>query len=63
MFTRGIWRENETYDVDELTEFEFDADSEHVGGVDDGAHELVIVGEQVIVETLGVGVAGGGSAQ
>lgn len=52
-----------TYDVDQLTEFEFDADSQHVGGVDDGPHELVVVGEEVIVEALGVGVAGGGGAE
>lgn len=58
MFTRG-----DTYDIDELAEFEFDADAEHVGGVDDGPHELVVVGEQVVVEPLGVGVAGGGGAQ
>lgn len=52
-----------TYDVDELTEFEFDADSQYVGGVDDRSHELVVVGQEVIVESLGVGVAGGGGAE
>lgn len=52
-----------TYDVDELTEFEFDADSEHVGGVDDGPDEFVVVGEEIVVEALGVGVAGGGGSE
>ncbi|CAH2105443.1 unnamed protein product [Euphydryas editha] len=51
-----------TYDIDELTKFELDADAKDVGGVDDGAHEFVVVGEEVIVETLGVGVAGGDGA-
>lgn len=55
--------EYDTYDVDELTEFEFDADPKHVGGVDDGSDKFVVVGEEVIVEPLGVGVPGGGGAE
>lgn len=51
-----------TYDIDELAELELDADAEHVGRVDDGAHQLVVVGQQVVVEALGVGVAGGDGA-
>lgn len=56
-------RPRETYDIDELTQFEFDADAQHVGGVDDRPHQLVVVGEEVVVEALGVGVAGGGGAE
>lgn len=56
-------RRNETYDIDKLTEFELDADSEDVGGVDDRPHEFVVVGEEVVIETLGIGVAGGGGAE
>jgi len=51
----------QTYHVDELGELKLDADAQHVRGVDHGAHELVVVGQQVIVETLRVGVAGDGS--
>jgi hypothetical protein len=51
----------ETYHVDELGELKLDADAQHVRGVDHGAHELVVVGQQVVVEALRVGVAGDGS--
>lgn len=54
---------SDTYDVDELTEFEFDANAQHVGGVDDRPDQFVVVGEEVIVEPLGIGVAGGGGAE
>lgn len=52
-----------THDVDELTEFELDADSKHVGRVDDGSDQLVVVAKEVVIEALGVGVAGGGDAR
>ncbi|GBP52872.1 hypothetical protein EVAR_39036_1 [Eumeta japonica] len=54
---------HETYYVDELAEFELDADPEHVGRVDDGPHQLVVVAEEVVIEALGVGVAGGHGAR
>lgn len=50
-----------TYHVDELRKLELDAHSEDVRRVDDGAHQLVIAAEQVVVQTLGVGVAGHGA--
>ncbi|CAB3239328.1 unnamed protein product [Arctia plantaginis] len=52
-----------TYNVDELAEFKFDADSQHICGVDDGPNKFVVVGEEVIVEPFRVGIAGGGGAE
>ena len=47
----------DTYHVDELRQLELDPDRESVCGVDDRAHQLVVVGEEVVVEALGIGVA------
>lgn len=58
-----IEKRHRTYDIDELAQLELDADAQHVGGVDDGAHQLVVVGQQVVVQPLGVGVAGQRAAQ
>lgn len=44
--------------VDELAQLELDAHGERVADVEHGAHELVVVAEQVVVEALGVGVGG-----
>lgn len=54
---------NKTYNVDELAEFKFDANSQHICGVDDGPDKFVVVGEEVIVQPFRVGVAGGGGAE
>lgn len=52
-----------TYDIDELTQLQFDADAQNIGGVDNGSDQFVVVGEQIVVESLGVGVAGGGDGE
>ena len=44
------------YHVNQLREFELDFDGEGVTDVGNGPHELVVVGQQVVVEALGVGV-------
>ena len=52
MDTRGA-----THHVDKLGEFELDADGEGVGGVAHRPHQLVVVGQQVVIETLCVRIA------
>lgn len=59
--TRIVVRYSCTHHVDELRQLELDADPEDIRGVDDRSHQLVVVGEQVVVETLGVRVAGHGA--
>lgn len=59
----NVLRLKYTHNINELAEFKFDADTEYVGSVDYWAHEFVIVGEEVVIEALRVGVASGGSAQ
>ena len=49
-----------TYQIDELREFELDADGEDVAVVDNWSHDLIVVGEQVVVEALGVRIATAG---
>lgn len=39
------WESEETYDIDELTQLQFDADTQNIGGVDNGPDEFVVVGE------------------
>ena len=46
-----------THHVDELRELELEPDGHRLRDVDDGPHQLVVVGEEVVVEPLGVGVA------
>ena len=53
----GGQRKANIYQIDELREFEFDADHEHVRIVDDGPHHFVVVGQQVVVEAFGVRIA------
>ena len=49
-----------TYHIYQLREFEFDEDLEDVCRVHHWPHQLVVVGEKVIVESRGVGVGGRG---
>jgi len=49
-----------TYQIDELREFELDADGEDVAVVDNWSNDLIVVGEQVVVEALGVRIATAG---
>ena len=46
-----------TYHIYELGKLKFDAHCERIRGVDDRPDQLVVVGEQVVVQTLGVRVA------
>lgn len=43
-----------TYQIDELGEFELDADREDVRIVHHGPDDLVVIGEEVVVEPLRV---------
>lgn len=47
-----------TYDVDELRQFELDADPQHVRRIDDRPHEFVVIRQQIVVEALGVRITG-----
>jgi hypothetical protein len=46
-----------TYQIDELREFELNTDGEDVAVVDNRSNDLVVIGEQVVVEALGVWIA------
>jgi hypothetical protein len=46
-----------THHVYELRQLELDLDGEGVAYVDNGTHQLVVIAEQVVVQTLSVGVA------
>ena len=45
-----------THHIDELRELELEPHGHRLRDVDDGPHQLVVVGEKVVVEPLGVGV-------
>lgn len=49
-----------TCQVDELRQFELDADFEDVAVVDDGSDNLVVIGEEVVIESFGVWIAAAG---
>lgn len=49
-----------TYHIDELRQLKLDAYTQHVRGVHHRAHELVVVGQQVVVEPLRVRIPGDG---
>lgn len=53
-------RGKNTCQVDELRQFELDADFEDVAVVDDGSDNLVVIGEQVVIESFGVWIAAAG---
>jgi hypothetical protein len=48
----------QAHHVYQLGKFEFDADPEDVRGVDHRPHQLVVVGEEVVVEAFGIRIAG-----
>ena len=50
-----FWR---TYHINKLRKFEFDSDWKNVCCVDDWPDQFVVVGQEVVVEPLGVGVSG-----
>lgn len=50
-----------THHVNELREFELDTDAKNVGSVDYGADKFVVVGEEIVVEALGIGVTSDGA--
>lgn len=54
-------RRRKPYHVDELGKFELDADPEDVRRVDHRPDQLVVVGQEIVVETLGVWVAAHGA--
>lgn len=43
-----------------MRQFELDADGENVAVIDDGSDNLVVIGEQVVVESFGVWIAAAG---
>ena len=49
------------YHVNKLREFEFELHCDGIGDVDDGSDQLVVAGEEVIEQPLGVGVTLGQS--
>ena len=45
-----------THHGNQLGELELEVDSDGLGDVGHGPHQLVVVGEEVIIEPLGIGV-------
>ena len=50
-----------THHVNQLRQLEFELDGDGVGDVHDGPHQLVVGGQQVVKQPLGVGVAAAGA--
>ena len=57
--TASIPTSSDTHHVDELRELELELDGDGVRDIHDGSDQLVVRGEQVVKQPLGVGVAGG----
>ena len=57
---KGDENKRNTCQVDELRQFELDADFEDVAVVDDGSDNLVVIGEEVVIESFGVWIAAAG---
>lgn len=51
------WNFGKTHDINELTELKLDSHRECVADVENGAHELVVVAQQVVVQPLRVWIA------
>ena len=54
------FRQN-THHVNQLRQFEFELDGDGVRDVHDGSDQLVVGGQQVVKQPLGVGVAAAGA--
>jgi len=61
IFFNNVLKKKLTYHIDELREFKLDAYAQHVRGVHHGAHEFVVVGQQIVVEAFRVRISGNGS--